>query len=124
MEVRLRKPKAIVMDIEGTTTSITFVSELLIPFIRKHLKRYLTENWGKNELMVTIDRLRSEAQAEHCKGSKVPTIHEDDDPEQVIKSVIANVLWQMDEKKKSTALQELQLLVWVFGYEQKLIQGQ
>lgn len=126
MSVRVRKPKAIIMDIEGTTTSSTFVSDSLFPFIRRYLKQYLVENWNKNELMLTIEKLRNNSKVERSQGSKVPLIFEEDkaEPEQIIKSVITNVLWQIDEKKRSTALQEIQLLVWVYGYEQGLLEGQ
>lgn len=54
-------------------------------------------------------------------------ILEEDDPagkDAVLKSVVSNVLWQMDEKKKSTALKQIQILVWVYGYERGYITGQ
>lgn len=122
----MRRPKSIVLDIEGTTTSVRFVSEVLFPYIRTHLKRYLTECWGQVELMMTVDRLRTQTKADQDLGSRVPTILEleEADEDQVRRSIIANILWQMDEKKNNAALKQMQILVWVYGYEKQHIKGQ
>ncbi|XP_074600201.1 enolase-phosphatase E1-like [Brevipalpus obovatus] len=124
MAVRMRKPKAIILDIEGTTTSVRFVAEVLFPYIRTHLKKFLNERWGQPELMLTIDRLRMQARIDHEKGVRVPSVLDDRADQELIKrSVIANVLWQMDEKKNNAALKQIQILVWVFGYEKANIKG-
>jgi methionine salvage enolase-phosphatase E1 len=85
----------------------------------------LKENWGKPELMITIDRLRENCSRESTK-SPMPVISDASDPNQenVLKSVVANVLWQMEERRRNTALKQLQLLVWVYGYEKGHLQGQ
>jgi len=44
--------------------------------------------------------------------------------ETVIKSVIDNVLWQMDSDRKTTALKQFQGNVWRFAYESGAIRGQ
>ena len=36
--------KAIVTDIEGTTSSIDFVHQTLFPYAKQHLRRYLHEH--------------------------------------------------------------------------------
>ena len=41
----------------------------------------------------------------------------------VVASIAKNVLWQMDNDRKSTALKRLQGHMWRSAYEQKLIQG-
>ena len=123
----IRKPTAIILDIEGTTTSPKFVSDVLFPFIRSHLKKYLKENWGKDELAVTIDKLREQQNRDRRQGITLPLILDNNDEQgkdAVLKSVVSNVLWQMDEKRKSTALKQIQILVWVYGYERGFIKGQ
>lgn len=125
--IDVRKPAAIILDIEGTTTSPKFVSDVLFPFIRSHLKKYLKDNWGKNELSVTIDKLREQQNRDRKSGVTVPLILDESDEQNkdtVLRSVVSNVLWQMDEKKKSTALKQIQILVWVYGYEKGFIKGQ
>lgn len=40
----------VILDIEGTTTSISFVADVLFPYIKRELRNYLTKNWGTQEL--------------------------------------------------------------------------
>ncbi|MDQ3181151.1 MAG: hypothetical protein M3Q33_11590 [Acidobacteriota bacterium] len=44
--------KAIVLDIEGTTTPIDFVYQTLFPFARRQMREFLTQNF--NELQAEI----------------------------------------------------------------------
>lgn len=39
--------KIILLDIEGTTTPVTFVHDILFPYARRNLAAYLTENWDQ-----------------------------------------------------------------------------
>jgi enolase-phosphatase E1 len=48
----------VLLDIEGTTTPITFVKDVLFPYARSHLKQYLEDGWGAEELMMDIDAIR------------------------------------------------------------------
>ncbi|XP_015788967.1 enolase-phosphatase E1-like [Tetranychus urticae] len=125
MSIKVKRPSAIILDIEGTTTSVEFVSRVLFPYIRTHLKKYLNECWGQRPLMITIDRLREQIKIEQDGGSRVPRILNtgEGEEEEIRRSVIANILWQMDEKKNNAALKQLQILVWVYGYEKQHIKG-
>ncbi|XP_053205240.1 enolase-phosphatase E1-like isoform X2 [Panonychus citri] len=125
MLIRVRRPKSIILDIEGTTTSVRFVSDVLFPYIRTHLRKYLNECWGQPELAMTVDRLRDQTRTDQENGAKIPRILDNDeaDEDQVRRSIIANILWQMDEKKNNAALKQLQILVWVYGYEKQHIKG-
>ena len=40
----LERPLAIVLDIEGTTTAITFVTETLFPYAKKHLPEFVKKH--------------------------------------------------------------------------------
>lgn len=48
---------------------------------------------------------------------------ETNDLTKVIDSIVGNVIWQMDMKRHNTALKQLQILVWVYGYENNELQG-
>jgi methionine salvage enolase-phosphatase E1 len=50
--------KAVVLDIEGTTTPITFVHDVLFPYARSNLKSHLEENWEKEETTNDVTALR------------------------------------------------------------------
>ena len=83
----------IVLDIEGTTTPISFVHDVLFPYARTHL---------------AIDYLdRAALHAEYEGDRDRPATFE---PE-------VYVHWLMDRDRKSTALKTLQGKLWRRGYE-------
>ena len=47
--------RAIVTDIEGTTSSIDFVHQTLFPYARKHLRVWLRENAGQSQVQQLIN---------------------------------------------------------------------
>lgn len=56
--VRVSKPAAILLDIEGTTTDICFVSKTLFPFIKSNIGRYFTDTYETPETREMVQRLR------------------------------------------------------------------
>ena len=58
-------------------------------------------------------------------GMEVPHIESGDcKKSEILASVIANVIWQMDKDKKITALKQLQGHMWRESYEKGVIKGQ
>ena len=82
-------PKAILLDIEGTTSSISFVTDVLFPFARKHLATYVAAHPAEVAPIL----------ADVPGDDKVATLLE----------------W-MDEDRKATPLKTLQGLIWAIGY--------
>ncbi|HEX6376250.1 MAG TPA: acireductone synthase [Allosphingosinicella sp.] len=82
-------PKAILLDIEGTTSSLSFVADTLFPFARKHLAAYVAAN---PEAVAPI-------------LADVPG----DDP-------VATLLQWMDEDRKATPLKTIQGMIWAVGF--------
>jgi 2,3-diketo-5-methylthio-1-phosphopentane phosphatase len=117
---------AIVLDIEGTTTPISFVHSILFPYVSKELDTYIRTRITESETMEDVRALRDlslEDEKAHTKGVIVippfpthaaPTAAE---LEPVIAATIANVRWQMSSDRKSTALKRLQGHMWRVGYE-------
>jgi len=66
--VRIAKPKAIVLDLDGTITSIKFWPETLLPFIKTHTKKCLKERWGANEVIEVVNRLRRRTTEDRIRG--------------------------------------------------------
>lgn len=56
-------------------------------------------------------------------GSEVPSI-KGDTKEELIRSAIKNVIWQMDADRKAKALKQLQGHMWKSAYENGLVKGQ
>ena len=52
--------KAVVLDIEGTTTPITFVSEILFPYARKKAGDFLDASFDSEETQGDIEALRAQ----------------------------------------------------------------
>ena len=50
----------ILLDIEGTTSPIEFVYQVLFPFVRAHLRDYLRRNADSEELRRDLSMLREE----------------------------------------------------------------
>ena len=71
--IRVNKPAAILLDIEGTMTDISFVSKVLFPFIRANVAPYFEETFDRIETQELIQRMResrntaTEADLAKCK---------------------------------------------------------
>ncbi|CAA9892428.1 Enolase-phosphatase E1 [Candidatus Methylobacter favarea] len=93
--------KAIVTDIEGTTTSLCFVKETLFPYARAHLGEFVRSHATDPPVKTLLE--------DSCKEVGVKL-----DTEQLIQQLIH---W-LDEDKKVTPLKSLQGLIWEKGYKQ------
>lgn len=117
----------VLLDIEGTTTSISFVQDCLFPFVQRTLAQYLNENWTESSLHADIELLRSDAADEHKNGNlAIPTIPSRDQAsdEQLKQAIIRNVHYQMSIDRKSSSLKSLQGHIWSRGYETGELIGQ
>src|SRR5262245_31723731 len=103
----------ILLDIEGTTTPIAFVTETLFPYARRHLPSYLNQHGNTSESRATLARLREEYDADHARHEPVPEW-----------SPVAYLTWLMDRDRKSPALKELQGRVWEEGYRNGTLVGE
>jgi enolase-phosphatase E1 len=90
--------RAVVTDIEGTTTSVSYVYDVLFPYARAHIPAYVRGHAG--ELAGLLDDVRREA--------GVPSLD--------IEGCINALLGWMDEDRKVTPLKTLQGMVWAQGY--------
>lgn len=123
---RVRLPACIVLDIEGTTTSLRFIKDTIFPYIKRNLARYLRERWHSDEVIATLARLIRQEERDIKDGLQPPKIWkltETNDLNRVIDSIVGNVVWQMDSKRHNTALKQIQILVWVYGYENNELRG-
>jgi enolase-phosphatase E1 len=108
---RTKDVRAIILDIEGTTTPIAFVAKRLFPYARTHLTSYL--NTHRAASADVIDRLRAEHRQE---SDETPPAWSDASDEARIRSATEYVDWLMDRDRKSPALKELQGRIWKDGY--------
>jgi enolase-phosphatase E1 len=103
----------ILLDIEGTTTPIAFVTDTLFPYARRHLPIYLEQQGGTPECRAAIELLRAEYDVDRAAGEHPPPW-----------SPQAYLDWLMDRDRKSPALKELQGRVWEEGYRNGTLVGE
>ena len=91
-------PQVILTDIEGTTSSISFVKDVLFPYARRALPGFVAEHGQRPEVRQWLDAVAAETGAE---GNA---------------AVVAALQGWIDEDRKHTALKALQGMIWADGY--------
>ena len=104
------KVEYILTDIEGTTTSVSFVYDVLFPYFREHI-------WELKNMtdLESVDSAMNETKeiVFSEEGIKLETL------EQIIQKLEA---W-CKEDRKITPLKTLQGLLWKIGYEKGILKG-
>ncbi|HTN90136.1 MAG TPA: acireductone synthase [Sorangium sp.] len=99
--------RAVVTDVEGTTSSIAFVKDVLFPFARRRLPAFVASRRGDPEVRRLLDEARALA------GEAALS----DD------GTVALLLRWIDEDRKATPLKALQGLLWAEGYARGELTG-
>jgi enolase-phosphatase E1 len=108
--------RGIVLDIEGTTTPIAFVHDVLFSYARTHVKTFLTKHI--DETQKDVELLREEHAADLRNGDQPPPLTTE------IDSVVNYVNWLIDLDRKSTGLKSLQGKIWHEGYADGTLRAQ
>jgi enolase-phosphatase E1 len=104
--------RAVLLDIEGTTTPVEFVYDVLFPFARAHIAEYLERERNAESCRASVALLRDERGADLAGGETPP------------ESIAAYAAWLMDRDRKSRGLKALQGLIWQEGYRRGELRGQ
>jgi enolase-phosphatase E1 len=100
-------PSAVLLDIEGTTTPISFVYDVLFPFARKRLPEYLRAQADEADL--------AQLRAEYAEEVAPPSPASD---------LTSYALWLMDQDRKSTGLKSIQGKIWEQGYRDSALHSE
>lgn len=95
------RPRVVLTDIEGTTSSISFVKDVLFPYARERLPEFVAAHGGRPEVRALLD----DAAREGGIGGA-------DDA-----AIVALLQRWIDEDRKATPLKALQGMVWFDGYD-------
>lgn len=57
-------PTAVVLDIEGTVAPISFVADVMFPYARKHVRRFLEDSYDSYETQSDLALIRKQAAEE------------------------------------------------------------
>ena len=110
--------QVILLDIEGTTSSIRFVHEVMFPFARRELPQYLENHWEYAEFQDARQQIAIDAGAESWEAWSG-----DRSTDQQKQLVIEEIERLMDGDVKATGLKQLQGLIWRAGFESGELQA-
>jgi enolase-phosphatase E1 len=109
-------PAAVILDIEGTTTPIQFVHDVLFPYARARMAGFFAQHAVEPWMDLTLHRLAEESAGDAAEGA--PRVVEHDPA-----SAPAYLLWQMDRDRKATTLKAIQGQIWDVGYAAGELKG-
>lgn len=113
----------ILLDIEGTTTPIDFVTKTLFPYASRKLESFLGENAADAEVRALIKDLRAQHEFDERTGLKPPSWRDDSEEERLRSSAVYGQ-WLIARDSKCTPLKALQGKIWQQGYANGELKGE
>lgn len=111
----MKRPNYVCLfDIEGTTTSISFVTDTLFPFAAKYIEAHLREHF--DALSEIIDGFRQQAILDKKNGIENVVLVPPSGSEQIIQAVVSNARAQIIADRKLGCLKTIQGQIWLKGY--------
>jgi len=109
--------RGILLDIEGTTSSVSFVYDVMFPYVRKHLTFEVFANWLEPEYIEAFHAIAKDAGFESLETWLKSQSLSRDNPLRAADVVCKEVIRLMDADAKATGLKQLQGLIWKSGFE-------
>jgi enolase-phosphatase E1 len=99
--------RAVLCDIEGTTTSLSFVHDVLFPLSRDQMDPFIRHVWDHRAFLPLLSQLKKQSQNENLTPSDV-----------------VHLLRQwIDEDRKEGVLKQIQGIIWKRAFEAGAIQS-
>ncbi len=113
----------VLLDIEGTTTPIAFVHDVLFPYARSRVPAYLEETAAFDpEIRQVVEDLRTELPASGFLPAGNLTPEAGSGP--LEPDIVGYIYWLMDRDRKSGPLKSLQGRIWEQGYATGALKGE
>jgi enolase-phosphatase E1 len=122
IDLRAAKVAVVLLDIEGTTTPISFVHDVLFPYARARLEQFLGDPAHASDVDAVYDRFIKEHAQDATRAELPPRLVPRNNPEW-LKSAVGYAEWLMDRDRKSPGLKMLQGLIWEHGYQARELRG-
>src|SRR5262245_857651 len=120
--------RGILLDIEGTTSSISFVYDVMFPYVERELDAFLIAHWHEPELKLLLDEIargvdggmhRLENAEEWFTAEVSPLLGPQrsasfDERREIVTNTVRN---EMLMDRKTTWLKQLQGWIWKSGFE-------
>jgi enolase-phosphatase E1 len=115
--------RAILLDIEGTTTPVDFVFRTLFPYARGKFEDYLRRHREDPGVRADLEWLRKQYRADEGQGMDVPPWR-GESVDQLLASAAVYGRWLMDRDSKVFALKLIQGKIWEEGYRGGELHGE
>ena len=99
--------KAVLTDIEGTTSAVSFVFDVLFPYAAQHLPGFVREQAQRADVAAQLQAVRQDS----------------GEADASVERVVAILLCWIAEDRKATPLKALQGMVWEQGYQAGELKG-
>jgi enolase-phosphatase E1 len=115
--------RAILLDIEGTTTPVEFVYQTLFPFASRKLESFLQEHAQDAEIQKMMEELHAQHELDARSGMQPPGWVEE--PEEAwLRAIAAYGRWLIAKDSKCTPLKSLEGKIWQQGYTSGELRGE
>lgn len=108
--------RTLLLDIEGTTSSVSYVFDVLFPYARTRLRSFLADNWDDESVAQARRLIARDAGWPTDFGAAVPVAGPAPAAATQLDDLVAHLEQLMDADSKSTGLKELQGLIWRDGF--------
>ena len=108
----------VLLDVEGTTSPISFVYGTLFPYAREHLGPFLDEHSSDPAVCSLFQELKSTNLNDIPAGAPAITGRDS------IREITDYLLWLMDLDRKTPPLKSLQGLIWGQGFARGELQSE
>lgn len=115
--------RVLLLDIEGTTTPVEFVTQVLFPFASRKLEGFLQENSQDPQIQSIIGALRAQHREDVRLGLQ-PSLWAQKSAQEELETAIGYSRWLIRKDSKCTALKALQGKIWQKGYASGELRGQ
>lgn len=105
--------RGILLDIEGTTSSISFVYDVMFPYARENVASFLASSWEDESVQGGVEALATDLDKDSAESwlGAMPTSQQQAE-------VAQGVISLMDADVKATGLKQIQGLIWKDGFTQ------
>ena len=119
--------RGVVLDIEGTTTPVSFVYDVLFPYARERLRAFLPAHEGDAAIRDAFQLLAAEWEGDAEAKLQIPRFARDDSSgardDHDLEAIGDYLEWLMDRDRKSTGLKIIQGEIWRGGFESGVLRG-
>ena len=100
----IARPRDLLLDVEGTTSDINFVHQVLFPYARDRISAFVSTHRDRPDVERELENARTS-----LRNAGMPADNEED--------IIRGLIEFIDRDVKDTALKSIQGMIWRAGFE-------